>query len=152
VFQKHGCQPVVVVPLLDRVVLGRIGEVFLPLDNQELFQFRIGLPRKLFAGVALSLLLLWGGLLLGSWAVDWLRLLACLSSRGSRLCYHRRHTLRWPFVGAGRNPGNCGDFGRLLLLVGVEQQGWEFHGKRTLSIHARVPDHSVVVVVAAAAT
>ena len=37
--QKQGCQPIVVVPLLDRVVLGRKGEVFLSIGNQKLFEY-----------------------------------------------------------------------------------------------------------------
>jgi len=83
VIQEPGGQPVVVVPLLDRVVLGGKGEIFFPVGNQKVFQLRIGLPGELFTAVALSLLLLRGGLL-GSGAVDRLFLLAFLSDRGGR--------------------------------------------------------------------
>jgi hypothetical protein len=39
VLQEPGGQTVVVVPLLDRVVFGGIGEVLLAVGNQKLFQF-----------------------------------------------------------------------------------------------------------------
>ena len=39
VLQKPGGQTVIVVPLLDGVVFGGKGEVFLPVFNQKFFQF-----------------------------------------------------------------------------------------------------------------
>lgn len=60
-FQEPGGEAVVVVPLLDGVVAGREGKVFLAVDNQKALEFRIGLPGKLLSALALPLWLLGGG-------------------------------------------------------------------------------------------